>query len=140
MIKHATVDDVKILTQSRGIEWKGELALDVCYVVELDGARMLFTLIPVTDGIETHICCPPEHVRKCRDMAREIIEFARFLGYHKLYTTAAPQYKTAHNMARRLDFELDGEIDGEVVYCLNLSIPNQPYNRSDKRRHRKPCK
>lgn len=121
MIKPATVEDVKILTQSRCIEWKGELALDVCYVVEQGESRMLFTVVPVHGGVETHICCPPEHVKQSRAMAREIIEFARFLGYCKLYTTAAPQYKTAHNMARRLGFEFVGEVGGEVVYCLLLS-------------------
>ena len=120
MIKRATVEDVKILAQSRDIEWKGELALDVCYVVEQGESRMLFTLVPTEDGVETHICCPPEYVRKCRDMAREIIDFARFLGYKKLYTTAAPKYKTAHNMARLMGFKLAGEVDGEFVYCLEL--------------------
>ena len=81
---------------------------------------MLFTLVPVHDGVETHICCPPEHVKQSRAMAREIIAFAKFLGYQKLYTTAAPKYKTAHNMARRLGFKLIGDVDGEAVYCLEL--------------------
>lgn len=120
MIKPATQEDVKILTQSRGITWQGDIAIGVCYIVEQGGARMLFTLVPVHDGAETHICCPPEHIKQSRAMALEITEFARFLGYPKLYTTAAPQYKTAHNMARRLGFELFGEVDGEVVYCFEL--------------------
>lgn len=120
MIKPATLEDVKILTQSRSIEWNGDLALDVCYIVEQGESRMLFTLIPVHDGVETHICCPPEYVKQSRAMAREIIEFARFLGYSKLYTTAAPQYKTAHNMAKRLGFALVDKVGGEMVYCLEL--------------------
>lgn len=122
MIKPATLEDVKILTDSRTLTWDGDLALDVCYIVEQGESRMLFTMVPVHDGVETHICCPPECVKQSRAMAREIIEFAKFLGYSKLYTTAAPQYKTAHNMARRLGFELVGEVEGEVVYCLHLLI------------------
>lgn len=120
MINPATLEDVKILTKSRGVTWHGDVALDVCYIVEQCGSRMLFTLVPVHDGVETHICCPPEYVKRSRTMAREIIEFARFLCYSNLYTTAAPQYKTAHNMARRLGFEFVGEVAGEAVYCLEL--------------------
>jgi len=120
VIKPATLEDVKILTDSRKLTWQGDLALDVCYIVEQGESRMLFTMAPAQDGVETHICCPPECVKQSRAMAREIIAFAKFLGYQKLYTTAAPQYKTAHNMARRLGFELTGEVDGEAVYCLEL--------------------
>lgn len=132
MIKPATLEDVKILTDSRDVKRQGDVALDVCYIVEQGESRMLFTLVPTSDGVECHICCPPEYVKQSRAMAREIIEFARFLGYSKLYTTAAPQYKTAHNMARRLGFELVGEVDGEVVYCCELSVANHPNNRSNK--------
>ena len=120
MIRLATLDDVAEITKSRSITWQGDVALDSCYIVEQESAKMLFTLVAVPDGVETHICCQPEHVKRSRVMARELIEFVKYIGYSKLYTTAAPQYKTAQNMAKKLGFIEAGHVNGEIVYVLQL--------------------
>lgn len=120
MIRLATLEDVTETTKSRGVTWQGDVALDSCYMVEQGRAKMLFTLIVVPDGVETHICCPADYVKQSRSMARELIEFAKYIGYSKLYTTAAPQYKTAHNMAKKLGFTKAGCVNGEIVYALQL--------------------
>ncbi len=117
MIRPATLQDAKEFFADRNLTVGDELLLP-CYVLH---ESCLFTVEDLGDlSAEVHICIKRKNAAKSRWLTQEVMRHMAESGFKKLITTAAPQYKTANNLALKLGFTFVGCYNGQNHYEVIL--------------------
>jgi len=106
MIRKANREDIFRCMDERSIKNAGFMPNDVngfdFIVCEQDRCAMLAYVIGQGASAEVHIICPKDSIIRSRSMCSELMSYLRFLGFFYVTTRILNEYKTAHNMVRKL--------------------------------------
>lgn len=118
-MRPATRQEIDRYLDSRGVVADDSFMADF-YITESGEASLMFSIYKLDNKhCDMHICAPKnrESILNIYSMVANAFEFAESLGYDFVVTSVpVDSNKTAHNMARKLNFEYIGDFDGYRVY------------------------
>jgi len=123
MIRLASQDEaIKILNEKQNVDSIGLVTERLIYqpwIVQVDHYKMMFVFWMVDgDTCNVHVACKKDSILKCREMAKEILDFLFSYGVKRV-TTDCPKGKIS-NFVTKLGFapyRTDGDTMHFEVYC-----------------------
>lgn len=118
-MRPATRQEIDRYLASRGVLADDSFSTDF-YIIESGEASLMFSIYKLDNKhCDMHICAPRNKasILSLYSMVAGAFEFAEQIGYVFVVTSVpVSSNKTAHNMARKLNFEHVGDFDGYRVY------------------------